>query len=76
MGAGQAVMALPSQDYELCRKMIPERLQLEEPIASLNNLVAHMNNARFKEFWLAYATMKDSLDAGAKPHHLSSQGIL
>lgn len=59
----KAVMALPNQDYELCRKMIPERLQLEEPIASLNNLVAQMNNARFKEFWQAYATMKESLDA-------------
>lgn len=59
----KAVMALPAQDYDLCRKMVPERLQLEEPIVSLNTLVAHLNNARFKEFWAAYATMKDSLDA-------------
>ena len=61
----QAVMALPSQDYELCRKMIPEKIQAEEPFVSLNALVACMTHAKFKEFWTQYATMKDSLDAGA-----------
>jgi hypothetical protein len=58
-------MALPSQDYELCRKMIPEKIQAEEPFVSLNALVACMTHAKFKEFWTQYATMKDSLDAGA-----------
>ena len=63
----QAVMALPSQDYELCRKMIPEKIQAEEPFVSLNALVACMTHAKFKEFWTQYATMKDSLDAGTSP---------
>eukprot|EP00976_Prorocentrum_cordatum_P074153 1181401-Prorocentrum_minimum.AAC.1 len=58
------MMALPNRDYDLYLHMIPERIQAEEPFVSLNNLASLLVGAKFRDFWLSYANMKDSLDAG------------
>uniref|UniRef100_A0A7S0RVG5 Eukaryotic translation initiation factor 3 subunit K n=1 Tax=Pyramimonas obovata TaxID=1411642 RepID=A0A7S0RVG5_9CHLO len=59
----KAMMALPNRDYDLCLHMIHERFQVEEPLVSLNNLSSLLVGAKFRDFWLSYMNMKDSLDA-------------
>eukprot|EP00959_Pyramimonas_sp_CCMP1952_P123633 2584628-Pyramimonas_sp.AAC.1 len=60
------MMALPNRDYDLYLHMIPERIQAEEPFVSLNNLASLLVGAKFRDFWLSYANMKDSLDAARR----------
>mmetsp|Transcript_9467 Transcript_9467/g.10974 ORF Transcript_9467/g.10974 Transcript_9467/m.10974 type:complete len:213 (-) Transcript_9467:145-783(-) len=55
----KSLMALPSPDYDLCVRMVPERLASSEPFARLSGLARLLQSAQFREFWALYAQMED-----------------
>lgn len=58
----KALMRLPEPDFLLCTHLVPERLQLEDPFATLANAAGALEGARFKEFWALAASIQDLLD--------------
>ncbi|GAQ88878.1 Eukaryotic translation initiation factor 3 subunit [Klebsormidium nitens] len=58
----KGLMALPALDFQLYMSLIPERLHVEEPFATLLNLDALLETARFKEFWTEAARNRDILE--------------
>jgi translation initiation factor 3 subunit K len=47
----KALMQLPGTDFTLCAYLVPQRFQLEEPIANLLALAQYAECMQFKEFW-------------------------
>ena len=47
----KALMQLPGTDFTQCAYLVPQRFQLEEPIANLLTLAQHAECMQFKEFW-------------------------
>uniref|UniRef100_A0A7S2YX86 Eukaryotic translation initiation factor 3 subunit K n=1 Tax=Chloropicon laureae TaxID=464258 RepID=A0A7S2YX86_9CHLO len=47
----KALMQLPGTDFTLCTYLVPQRFQLEEPIAKLSALAQYAECMQFKEFW-------------------------
>ena len=47
----KALMQLPGTDFTLCTYLVPQRFQLEEPIANLSTLAKQAECMQFKEFW-------------------------
>ncbi|UPR02979.1 subunit K of translation initiation factor 3 [Chloropicon primus] len=47
----KALMQLPGTDFTQCAYLVPQRFQLEEPIANLLTLAQYAECMQFKEFW-------------------------
>ena len=44
-------MQLPAHDFSIYLHLVPERVQLEEPTATLASLALSLENGRFTDFW-------------------------
>lgn len=47
----KALMQLPGTDFTQCAYLVPQRFQLEDPIANLLTLAQHAECMQLKEFW-------------------------
>lgn len=59
----KALMQLPNPDFKLCLHLLPERVQNEEPIATLVLLSGHLSACRFAQFWAAADLCKELLNS-------------
>jgi hypothetical protein len=50
---------------QICIHMVPERVQQEEPVASIVLLAQHLETSRFQDFWVASNSCRDLLAGGA-----------
>ncbi|GMH43847.1 hypothetical protein BSKO_11781 [Bryopsis sp. KO-2023] len=62
----KALMQLPDPDFKLCLHLLPEKVQNEEPIATLVLLAGHLSAARFPQFWAAADMCKELLNSVPK----------
>lgn len=57
----KALMTLPSTDFLCALYLIPERLQVDEPIPIITQLALLLESGQFKEFWEASGSCADLL---------------
>lgn len=56
-------MALPEGDFSLCMDLIPQKTQSDATVTALATLAAHLELAKFKEFWAASEPLAELLNA-------------
>jgi len=59
----KALMQLPKSDYKICIQVLPERLQVEEPVSSIVLLAQHLENNRLQDFWAITGSCRDTLNS-------------
>lgn len=72
----KSLMALPNPDFETSMRMINERLQVEEPIASLSVLAGLLQSSQFGNFWNLYGQMQDAIDSAVPSFKEAARGYV
>lgn len=66
----KALMTLPSTDFLCALYLIPERLQVDEPIPVISRLASKLETGQFTDFWAESGACKDLL--GSVPGSLNA----
>jgi len=59
----KCLMALPKIDFQLCLRLIPEKLHVVEPVKTLSSVYDALEGGRFDEYWTLHEQAKLLLDS-------------